>query len=321
MGWRRLHRTRFLASWRIRGASALGALGTVLALRSLLPLEHSEQGAYLFVTTFGYGHLLGASFGGRRASARADMHSRLLRGAFVVTSLASLQAAFTGVLAAAPWIVLPMLYASLWHIVENDVAIQGSARAGLSALPFPRSREHHLLAGSLTGLLAALAGRSAQAPAFEGTPAALEVAIYLLLLAPGPLLFAARPRTLRGQTALLAAFLAAWLVWRGAPWLLFWQVFAAVTVYHLIEWLLVVAGDARARCAAGQPGELRRVARRTLALHLPAVALCIAAFAGGDATAWLRGAFAPASYLIFSLAHVAHTTALRIRRTPAEAVA
>jgi hypothetical protein len=306
-----------LSAWRIRSASAGGALLTVLVLRSALPAHAAELGAYLCVTTFGYGHLLGASFAVRRRRGSDDAAVKLLRAALVATFLASVYAAFTGVLAAAPWIVVPMLYASVWHIVENDIAIGRSHPLGLSALPFPRSLDHQLLAAALSGLVAVLAARSPGAPGFEGIPRSAEVATWCLVFAPGPLLFASNPGSRSGRIALASSVGTGLLVWHGTPpWLRFWEVFAGVTCYHLIEWLLVVDDKARARSLAGLVGERRRVARRTLLLHLPAVVVCVAAFAGGESTTWLRGAFHPAGYLLFSLLHVAHTAAIRVGSEP-----
>ena len=296
----------------LRVASAAGALGIVLVLRSVLAPAQTEPWSYLFVTTFGYGHLLGASLGSRRGASDGDHAASALRAAFIVTSLASVYAAFTGVVAAAPWVVLPMLYASIWHIAENDLAI-GRGQLDAPALPFPRSPRQHALALSLSGALALLAARSGGAPAFDGVPTGVEIATWLAIFAPGLLLFASEPRSPRGALGLGISVASAWLAWQGAPWVRFWEVFAAVTCFHLIEWLLVVGAKARAR------GELRRASLRMLAFHLPAVAVCAAAFGGGDSLSWLQRAFSPGGYLLFSLLHVAHTAALRLKRAPVAA--
>lgn len=113
---------------------------TVAAFMALVRLfSEGGQGAtwlYLIALPIGYGHLVGALWFGRaklRATAPARVHGQTW-GLFLAISTLIALAAYTWALhvaALAPLVLVPMLLASAWHIVENDLAL---TRAYLKSL-------------------------------------------------------------------------------------------------------------------------------------------------------------------------------------------
>ncbi len=93
------------------------------------------------------------------------------------------------------------------------------------------------------------------------------------------------------------------------------DVIAAVTLHHLVSWLILIVARARAR------GRLRSELIALLRLHAPTLALCLGAMAVlGAPSAWpasivdvSRAVLSPATYLFWSAAHVVHTAWRRAR--------
>jgi hypothetical protein len=100
---------------------------------------------YALVITLGYGHLLGAALPALRRGAG--------RGALLYTAQAVSVATAFGFYAAGAraWPALPLVPVALsvWHIVENDLALARARRGGGSLAPLARGREQlPALAGS-----------------------------------------------------------------------------------------------------------------------------------------------------------------------------
>lgn len=114
--------------------------------------EARSYGQYLFVITLGYGHLLGAALGARRA-ARASPLTR----AFVATTIASGFALYVEGVTAWPGLAFTLLALSVWHFTENDVAMAGALRRGTALRPLPRNGRAQLLPLAVAAAIVAAA--------------------------------------------------------------------------------------------------------------------------------------------------------------------
>lgn len=306
------------AAWWNRGAS-LAAVAAWLALARVWAPGAEERANlhYTVVTTLGYGHLLGAwllARGHRSASRRA-----WLGGAWLALGLANLLAGYAWLLERWPPALLLFLGVSVWHSVENDLALGGAYGHGHRLGPLPRGLDAALVCAGGTALVLASA-RAALSPPELGPLAAEPLAAaghwpFAALGSLAGLALAARaPRDRRGALGLaLAAGGAALLRFGGGLRSVgFADVFAAITLHHLVSWLLLLLGRARATARVA-PGEGRRLALRVACYHLAPAALAAAlAAAPGPAPAAVRGlVFAPALYLFASLLHVAQTALAR----------
>jgi hypothetical protein len=131
-----------------RVATALLVAATLLAFRVLWPGAGARAEAqYAFVLTLGYGHLLGAAIVRRRgASRRPRGVSTGLWRAFCAISVATLFAAYFSVLDLFPasgFLIFasPLLAISVWHTVENDLAIARAYRHRLVLDPIARETQ------------------------------------------------------------------------------------------------------------------------------------------------------------------------------------
>jgi len=261
---------------RNRLATSSAVAGFLLATHALWPDPQARaERQYLFVITLGYGHLLGAALFGRRRTASLVPRGtpRPLHGAFVAASVANLFALYAWLSNASLAIFLPLLAVSLWHIVENDLALGRASQEGLALGALPRS-----LGQQLTAL---------------GTTA--------LLLAAGKFLLSHPPR--------------------GPRDLSFGDFFSAVTLYHLVQFLVLFADRARAQ---PRRSKRRRLWLRLAWVHGPPASVCVALLLPpGHRFAALRYAiFSPQIYLFWSVLHVAQTVAARgLERRPARAPA
>jgi hypothetical protein len=250
------------AAWRARILTASLVGGFVAATHALWPeprLRAERQ--YLLVITLGYGHLIGAASLARRRRVRARPAgpSRLLVRVAVFVGALDLFALYAWLSIRSAAFLLALLAASLWHIVENDLALARAYRGSLALGALPLSLGHSLAALALTALLG-VAGAMALRP--------------------------------------------------GDSPIDFGDLFSAVTLYHLIEFLVLFAARAR---ALGDRAARRRLGIRLASVHLPPAALCaMLLWAHAPGLAALRTAiFSPAIYLFWSLLHVAQTMAAR----------
>ena len=312
-------------AWSNRLVTASGVATFVLATRVLFPdPQIRAENQYLFVITLGYGHLIGAAaFSLRRmADLVPSGVSRRLFSAFVAVSVANLFALYAWLSNISTAFFLPLLAVSMWHIVENDLAL-GSAYAERLALgALPRSLERHLASFGITAVLLA-AGQAILTPAEYGPALAASpfaragsAPMRIAAAACGLALFATRRRrglriALAGASVVLPADVARWIS--------FGDFFSAVTLYHLVQFLVFFADRAR---ALPDTAARRQHALRLGSVHLPPAALCVALLLlPGERLAALRYAiFSPAIYLFWSVLHVGQTLATRgIERRPAPA--
>ena len=295
---------------RNRTASVAAVALYLLAARSALPGE-AERAAlhYAVVAALGYGHLLGAA-----RLPCAGGWSGALRSACLL--LAGANAVLLGGLALERWpaLVLVLLGVSLWHVVENDLALADAYARAQRPGPLPRGLDAQLGCAGATLLGVGLA-RGALAPAELGPLLAASP-----LAAASPRLFGVAAATAglallaRGRRRALAGTLVASgvaLAAAGRAPLAFADIFAASTLHHLVSWLVLLAGRGRA-AARRDPAQARSLVRRVLLAHLIPAALLLALLQAPSAAAPLRSLLlSPALYLLFSALHVAQTALAR----------
>ena len=317
---------------RLVSASVVATYGTATLL-CIPDSDHRAAVHYAVVITLGYGHLLGAwlaPLSERRSTAVAAARaggSRITSPAGWPRRLAAWSALllafvlFTGWLASSPLLVMGLLAVATWHTVENDLAMDDAGATAGRPGPLSRSLDAHLAALGLTLVLVTLAGAALAAGRSADTADALahdfDRALWLargLALAAGTLLVV-RERDRRFESIGLALIGAAALLHASLVehlGLVFADVFAAATGYHLVSWL----GLSLTRCRAEGVGATRLL----VATHAPPVA--IASLCAGIESTWTaalrREFFAAAPYLFWSVAHVAHTVWRRERRRSAD---
>ncbi len=306
--------------WRDR-AVTVACVCVFLALSRMLvedPWARAEQ-QYLFVITLGYGHLIGAAVFARRqmADLAPARFSRRLIGAAAGLAVLDLFAVYVWLTHVTLAVFLPMLVLSIWHVVENDLSLR-RAYAGPSGIgPMPRFGDHHIAAMTGAALLSAI-GQQLLSPAageaLAGGTRGAELGQALLRVAAlgGGSWLAVRSRG--GYRAFGTAVAVATGTLSFVPSLLspvsFGDFFSALTLYHLIQFLLLF-GDRLRRLP---DRAVRRARIRTLAwVHVPAFVVCAGlVLLPGEALATLRYAlFSPAIYLFWSVLHVAQTIAVR----------
>jgi hypothetical protein len=266
---------------RNRVVSSLLVLGFVAGVRLVAPTA-GERAVWLYLVALpiGYGHLIGGLWFARaRLWERAPEDLPLLATSALVAA-ANLLAAYTWALhvpALLPWVIVPMLLVSAWHIVENDLALGEAYARGLELGGVQTGAAQHAAALAATALLGAAA-----------------------LLTPEGTLFA---RAWLGVSPpVLAPF--------GID-----ELATAVLMYHAVSWLCFFWERSRVLSRRNRH-EARRLRRRLLALHAiplalnaglyfaaPAVYFYVAAPAlylfwsvlHAFQTAWVRSARAPAA--------------------------
>jgi hypothetical protein len=299
---------------RNRATSAAAVAAYLLAARVAAPGE-AERAAlhYAVVATLGYGHLVGAL----RPVPAGSGAPRALGAACRLLAVAN--AVLLGALAIerCPSLVLVLLGVSLWHAVENDLALADAYDRGHRPGPLPRSLDAQLACAGATLLGVGLA-RASLSPAQLGP--LLEASA---LAAAGPSLLGAAAAAagvallVRGRRRAFAAALSAAgaaLAFGRPPSLEFAELFAASTLHHLVSWGVLLADRRR----AAPPAKARLLGRRLLLAHgIPAallLALQLAPFAAAASLAALL--LSPPLYLLLSSLHVAQTAIAR-ERTPA----
>lgn len=217
---------------RNRALSALLVLGFVAAVRAVAPGER-EVCLYLVALPIGYGHLIGGLW-----FARARLRERLpedlpawLVAASALLGVANLLAAFSWALhvpALLPWVLVPMLLVSAWHIVENDLALGEAYGRGLELHAVRASAARHAAALAASVLVGATALLTPEGSVFASA--------WLGLALPAPLPF-------------------------GID-----ELATAVLMYHALSWLCF--SWERSRALARRKGrEALRLRRRLVALH------------------------------------------------------
>jgi hypothetical protein len=257
---------------------ALASVGAFLGLARWLAPASTERVAWLYLIALplGYGHLIGAAVFSRSRGRRSQPSraSSWLAEAFVASSLLSLLALYAWALSVRvlqPWVLIPMLLLSAWHIVENDLALARAYRDELRLGALTRALRQHGIALAFTATvgIAALATR-------EG-----------------------------------AEFSRAWLGGGIDPrrrWLSLDELASAVLLYHAVSWLLFFEDRARA-LKPSAPGDAARLRRRVLALHAAPLALNAALYLWLPTIHSYVAA--PALYLFWSALHAIQTAAVR----------
>jgi hypothetical protein len=260
------------AAWANRAASAaLVAAYLAGAARAMPDAEARAALHYAVVTTAGWGHLLGAARLPARGALPLACWSLGLVNAFVLYGLA---------VASVPALLLPLLAVSVWHAVENDVALPAAYAGDHRLGPHPRRAVTLAVCGAVTAGVLALAA-AALPPSALG---ALENAPFAAALhgALRNLGFARR--------------------------LAFGDVFAAATLHHLVSTAGLLAARVRAD-RRSDPERGRRFALRIAASHAaPVVLLALLPLAGPEGTRLRAALLAPPLYLFCSVLHVAQTT-------------
>jgi hypothetical protein len=308
-----------MASLARRNRLATGAFvaGFLLATHALWPDPQARvERQYLFVITLGYGHLIGAAVFSRQRLARlmpAGVSSRLFE-LFVVASVLDLFALYAWLSNVSLAFFLPLLAVSLWHIVENDLALGRAYGERLALDGLPRSPDHHLAAFGMTALLLAFGQSMLALASYAPEPAGLPLVAMGNLTARiagaacGVALVARRQRRLGLALAAASVVLPAGL--SRFPGFGFGDFFSSVTLYHLVQFLVFFADRA---CTLRQHAARRRLWRRIAWVHLSPALLCAALLLPpGDHFGALRYAiFSPQIYLFWSVLHVAQTIAAR----------
>jgi hypothetical protein len=258
---------------RIRTASA-SAVALYLAAAAFAVPEPGARAAlhYALVAALGYGHLIGAW--------RPRLRRRgWLGSAALVVGIGNLLGLYALALSRWPFFAILLLGLSAWHTVENDLAFAHAWRRGHRLGPLPRRPGVQL--GCAAATLAVIAVTRASLTDEELGP-----------LAAAPLV------TWSGRLVAGAA--------RGLPH--FADVFAALTLHHLVSWLLLL-GQQVAGAARRDAAEAWGLARRIGSAHaLPLALLLALGAAPGQESARLRALLvAPSLYLFFSSLHVLQT--------------
>ena len=307
-------------AWRSRVVTGICVISFLLITRALVPEPGPRaELQYLLVITLGYGHLIGAAVSGRRrlAALAPRWLSGRLAGVAAALAVLDLFVVYVWATHASLVIFLPLLVVSIWHIVENDLSLGQPAARRVGIPPVPRSMHHHVAAIAAAALLAAI-GQQLLPPAVGDTilgsadAAARGQALLFAVSSAGGLWLAVRSRGgLRSYgTAITVASAALWLAPSPLASLSFGDFFSALTLYHLVQFLVLFSG----RIRRTPDPVARRASIRTLTwVHVPAFALCAGLVLWpGEGSAVLRYAlFSPEIYLFWSVLHVGQTLAVR----------
>jgi membrane protease YdiL (CAAX protease family) len=137
-------------AWANRAATVVLVALFLVVTRLWLPdPETRARWQYFFVVTLGYGHLLGAAVFAHLRRPRDPV-----RAAFVATSALTLLFAYAWLAERIEGFFLPLLFASIWHTVENDLALGAAYRNGLRHGALARAPAVHLTALGLSILVA-----------------------------------------------------------------------------------------------------------------------------------------------------------------------
>ncbi len=100
------------------------------------------------------------------------------------------------------------------------------------------------------------------------------------------------------------------------------DLFAVVTGYHLVSWILFTVDRANREARLGNHRIARRLLRGLVGAHAVPVAACVVALAAGAGADLPRSiVFGPGLYLFWSVLHAVQTAILRERRAPSAAPA
>lgn len=307
-------------AWRSRLVTGICVLSFLLITRALVPDPGPRtELQYLLVIALGYGHLIGAAVSGRRRlAARAPVWlSGRLAGVAAALAVLDLFVVYVWATHVSLAIFLPLLVVSIWHVVENDLSLRQPASGRIRMAPMPRSVHHHVAAIAAPALLVAI-GQQLLSPAVSDAlmgsaqAAARAHALLYAVSSGGGLWLAVRSRgDLRSYgTAITVATTALWMDPSWLASLSFGDFFSALTLYHLVQFLVLFTG----RIRRTPDPVARRASIRMLAwVHVPAFALCagLLLWPGEELAALRYAVFSPEIYLFWSVLHVGQTLAVR----------
>lgn len=257
---------------------ALALVGAFVGLLRWLAPAPAERAVWLYLVALplGYGHLIGAAVFSRARGRRsqAAVGPGWIASAFAGSCILSLLAIYTWALqigALQPFVLIPMLLLSAWHIVENDLALGCAYRDALRLGAVTRARRHHGITLALTAGVGLAALATAEGAAFS------------------------------------RAWLGGWFDPRN-PWLRLDELASAVLLYHAVSWLLFFEDRARA-LRPHAPIDSARLRWRVFALHAAPLALNAVLYLWLPAIHFYVAA--PALYLFWSVLHAVHTAAVR----------
>jgi hypothetical protein len=144
---------------------ALAIVGLVTIAARMLTSDPSAARDALFCIALpvGYGHLLGALWFSRHAMPSRALDLELLASC-LITALCVYSGALRGPAQFA--CLVAVLFASVWHTVENDLQLARAYRDGLRLGPLPRAVRHHALALAGTLLVGSTALATPDGSAF-----------------------------------------------------------------------------------------------------------------------------------------------------------
>lgn len=319
--------TRTWWAWRNRVVTLAWVGGCLGAFAVVYPEPLARsQAQYLFVTTLGYGHLIGAAvFARRRIAARRPREiPQPLFAALIGVSAATGFACYALAGGLYTGVFVPLLAVSVWHIVENDLCLGRAYRDGFVLGPVPR-RGTGLAASAGTTALVLAVSQATLAPQesqiFLPAAGLVEIAHLALRAAAGASgLFLLVRGTDATQRVVGFALIAGGVLLpsRIPPetGFGFSEVFFSVTLYHLVSWLVFLADRTReASRSSIDAATAGTTWRRLFWVHVPPAGVCAALLWWPDpAAASIRDAvFSPATYLYWSVLHVLQTAWVRSR--------
>ena len=294
-----------------------------------------EKINYGVVITLGYGHLVGAAFFSRHRMAEKlagptrflTVHLGHLGLSFqrrptsiqhgvsslcLIAFMSLLYLSYIALLNHVPEAWLPMLAISIWHSIENNQCLKETYQAQIRLPALTNKTQDHLISLGASSCLMAWSLTLIQ-PDWVTASLALRV----LGLLSGAILMTGDKRTLvekwLGVLVIGASSLPPdWLF--GTMSIHFSDLFTASILYHLVSWAVLSIEK------SFRPGTPMGTRRDMLFIHLLPLAILISTYAWPQP--WgssLRSDFlAPASYLFWSVIHVAQTAWLRgpPKRTP-----
>ena len=316
-------------AWRNRFVS-LTCVGIYLSLMHALVDDAvlREKINYGVVITLGYGHLVGAAFFSRKRMAdkligptrfiaahlepigldfnrwSPSLKHRVSSLCFVAF-VSLLYISYLALLNYFPEAWLPMLAVSVWHSLENNQCLEETYRANLRLPALTNKAPDHLLS-----LGASSCVMSWSLGLIQPDWSTVSLALRVLGLLSGAALMTGDKRTLvekwLGVLLIGASSLPPdWLF--GTVSMHFSDLFTASILYHLVSWAVLSIEK------SFRPGTPMGTRRDMLFIHLLPLAILISTYAWPQP--WgssLRSDFlAPASYLFWSVIHVAQTAWLR----------
>jgi hypothetical protein len=304
--------------WRARVLAVACAGGLLAATRCLWTDPDRSSAAFTLLTGLvAYGHISGALlFSRKKVVARVPVGISPVGAAlFGAVSVATAFALFSvAVQQQAAFMALTGL--TMWHIVENEAALQDAYRKQLRLSPLPRSADRHAMIVGFTLVVTwALAAALAPGEVFGGSPSrsvAPAVGWWALRIGLGAcalwLMRSLRERRRFAIGALFVVFAVAGPTDLSSV-VPFAGLYAFVSMYHYAVWFFFLLDQG---ASMGAPaGGRGRVGLRVVGVHVTWLVLVPVLFVVPQLQLVRGRIAAPGIFLFWSLIHVAHTAWLR----------